>query len=126
MPNNLKQAGIYSEAAFLSALDAEEQRQARISLFVDEILWGKPVTCRINLRRVQLTISDVVDHMNSMLEQGQLEAKTAEVNLIRYIYAWQDETMLDDYSNNVSMAAHELVSKHYQSIIEEAAIDNAV
>ena len=127
MNSKLKQAEIYASAAFLNAIEAEEIRQDRISLFVDELLGGQPVTCCINLKRVQLTYSDVEAEMNDMLNSGELEAQKAGINLIRYHFGdgSKDESLLDEYKANVSLAAYTLISRHYTSIIEESGIDKA-
>ncbi len=127
MNSKLKQAANYSEARYLKALDDEERRQAMISRFVDELLGGHPVTARINLIRVTLTYSDVEQQMNDMLESGVIDALPANTNLICYHFGddSNDVSLLDHWKANVSLAAWELIAKHYDSIIEESAIDKA-
>lgn len=126
MNEKLKQAELHKDSFFQAAIEAEEIRQDRIALFVDELLGGKPISCWIRTQKVQLTYSDVEEQMNEMLGSGALEGKIAGINLIRYHFgdAGKDESLLDYYKSNVSLAAHTLISKHYESIIEEAAIDS--
>ncbi len=127
MNSKLRQAEFYMDAFFQEAIEAEEIRQDRIALFVDELLGGKPIPCWIRTQKVQLTYSDVEQQMNDMLESGVIDALPANTNLIRYHFGdnSKDVSLLDHWKANVSLAAWELIAKHYNSIIEESAIDKA-
>jgi hypothetical protein len=126
MNNQLKRAESFSVAAYYKALDDEERRQALISRFVGELLSGKPITSRVNLQRVQLSYPDVLDMMNDMYCSEKMDPEPGEIGLIRYHYEGADESLLDEYKANVSLAAFELIAKHYDSIIEEMHIDESV
>ena len=120
--NKLKQAEAFSVEAYDKALDDEERRQALISRFVDELLAGKPITAWVNSKRVHLSYPDVLDMMNDMYESGAMSPTDAEIGLILYHHEGADESLLDEYKANVSLAAFELIAKHYDSIIEYDSI----
>lgn len=127
MNAQLKAATENYEAQILNALDLEEHKQARIQFFVDELLGGQKVITRVNLKRVQLTYSDVEEVLNDMCADGEIDPAAANINLIRFHFGdgEQDIDLLNQWKENVHLAAFKLIGQHYNAIIEEAAFDAA-
>ena len=129
MNTKLEQAAEFQETQFLNALDTEDRRQSRISYFADELLGGHQVATRIGLERTYLSKLDVISRALIMADSGDINDVKACSGLIDYFFSGKHEggeSKSDWFKANISLAAAELVSDHYDSIIEESSIDNAV